>query len=346
MKILLVRNALVTTTTYDDAMSALCGLAKALLKLGHEVSILAKSGSLCGKIPVLVLDEKIPVEAQVPPETDVVHFHFEPKETVSKPYLITFHGRASEPRIFDRNTVFVSAHQAREHGGEVFVHYGLDFDAYGPPLLDHRRMWFHFTSSAQWSNRNLRGAVDLVSRIGSRLHVLGGTRFNLREGLRTALSPSVRFHGHLSPGGRDALLNSSKGLVFPVLWPEPFGLAVIESLYFGCPVFGTPYGALPELLGRNMTGRKAHNGNGTIEAFYSDFGCLSVKKSELLEALKNADSYDRARCQAWVIENFSARHMAENYVRLYEQVLNKHSIHAESPVLSESVGDKPLAFNG
>ena len=43
------------------------------------------------------------------------------------------------------------------------------------------------------------------------------------------------------------LLQGSRGLIFPVLWHEPFGLAVIESLYFGCPVYATPYGALPEL---------------------------------------------------------------------------------------------------
>jgi hypothetical protein len=44
------------------------------------------------------------------------------------------------------------------------------------------------------------------------------------------------------------LLQGSRGLIFPVLWHEPFGLAVIESLYFGCPVYATPYGALPELV--------------------------------------------------------------------------------------------------
>ena len=47
---------------------------------------------------------------------------------------------------------------------------------------------------------------------------------------------------------KTGLLNASRGLIFPVRWHEPFGLAVIESLYFGCPVFSTPYGALPELV--------------------------------------------------------------------------------------------------
>ena len=345
MKILLVHNAPVTAHTYDDAARVLCWLAKELKATGHEVTLLAKQGSKCDFATLLTLEEKKPLEVQIPVDTDIVHFHFEPKEAISKPALFTFHGKASEPRSFDRNTVFVSAQQAREHGGEVFVHYGLDFDHYGPVLLDHRRMWFHFTSSAQWGHRNVRGAIDLASRAGTRLHVLGGTRFNLREG-RITISPSVRFHGHLSAGGRDALLNGSRGLVFPVVWPEPFGLAVIESLYFGCPVFGTPYGALPELLGRNMMGRKAHSGTGQMEAFYSDFGCLSVKKSELLDAIKNADAYDRSKCQAWVMEHFPIQKMAREYVHLYEQVLNGRPLHAEPPLFSGVDGHKALPFGG
>ncbi|MEO6039155.1 MAG: hypothetical protein ABIQ93_12150, partial [Saprospiraceae bacterium] len=117
-------------------------------------------------------------------------------------------------------------------------------------------------------------------------------------------------------------------------------LAVAESLYFGCPVFGTPYGALPESLGQQVNGRKPHNG--TLEAFYSDFGCLSVKKSELVEALKNAASYDRAKCQEWAIEHFSASRMTDEYLRLYEKRLAKHTLHAEPPVLTHAPDDKPL----
>ena len=325
MKILFVHHALVTADTYDDAVRALCGLAKALLGMGHEVTILAKKGSKCGFAPLLVLDEKKPVEAQIPPDTDLVHFHTEPKEPVSKPYLITFHGKASEPRSFDRNTVFVSAQQASEHGGSVYVHYGLDFEGYSPPMLENRRLWYHFTSSAQWGQRNLRGAMDLAARAGARLHVLGGSRFNLREG-RITLSPSVRFHGHLSPGGRDALLNGSRGLVFPVVWPEPFGLAVAESLYFGCPVFGTPYGALPELVP-------------------SEVGHLSASASELARQVEDAGRYDRKKCHEHAAEHFNAQKMAQAYLEKYEQVLNGRPLNTASPKLTAQQMQKFLDWD-
>ncbi|HMX39929.1 MAG TPA: glycosyltransferase [Saprospiraceae bacterium] len=343
MNILFVHDGVITSDTYDDAVRVLCGLAKNLKAKGHQVTFLAPKGSVCHFAPVIIREPKSPLEQQIPADTDLVHFHCEPSALPGLPYLLSFHGQAKEPRSFPQNTVFVSAYQAAEHGGSVYVHYGLDFEAYGSPLLDMRRNWLHFTSSTQWGHRNLRDAIKLAAQAGTRLHVLGDSRFSLRE-RRLTLSPSVRFHGQLHAGGRDALLNGSRGLVFPVVWPEPFGLAVIESLYFGCPVFGTPYGALPELLGRDARPRKTSTGGGRVDAFYADFGCLSGKKSELLEAIKNADSYDRAKCHAWVREHFSAEKMAAQYLLLYEQVLSGRPLHPSPPAFAGPASDKPLPF--
>ena len=137
------------------------------------------------------------------------------------------------------------------------------------------------------------------------------------------------------------MLNSSKGLLFPVLWHEPFGLGIIESMYFGCPVFGTPYGSLPELLGARGGGNYAGSG-GQVDAVYSEFGYLSMKKSELVEALKEADGFDRARCQEYVVENFSAQRMTQNYLRLYEQVLSGKPLHKAAPQILELGSEKFL----
>ncbi len=347
MKILLVSNSKIPINTYDDAERVLWWLGKELVKMGHEVTFLAKKDSKCPFAPVLALDEKQELEAQIPSDTDLVHFHCEPKSPVSKPYLVTFHDNASEARSFDSNTVFVSARHAMQHGGAVYVHHGIDFAEYGTPVLGNKRMYFHFLGNAAWSGKNVRGAIDIATAAGSRLHVIGGTRVNFRKGLRITLSPSVRFHGILNPEGRNALLNSSMGLIFPVIWHEPFGLAAAESLYFGCPVFGTPYGALPELLGKKIydgNGRKPHSGSGTVEAFYCDFGCLALKKSELLEAVRHADSYDRVKCHEYAREHFSAARMAGEYLKLYEKVLNGHPLHTEAPTMKESPGDKFLPF--
>lgn len=342
MKILLVHNSRLPVQTYEDSERVAWWLGKALIQLGHEVTFLVKKGSECPFAPVLILDDKKSLDEQIPLDIDLVHFHFDPQQEIFKPHLITCHNNYTEAYTFHRNTVFVSAQQAHRHGGSVFVHPGIDFSEYGTPVLEARRMYFHFLGNAAWSGKNVRGAIDIATKIGARLHVIGGTRVNFRKGLRIILSPSVRFHGLLNPEGRNALLNSSKGLIFPVIWHEPFGLAIPESLYFGCPVFGTPYGALPELLGKK--GKHKKEGNGTLEAFYSDYGCLSLKKSELVEAVKHADSYDPQKCHDYAVAHFSADRMAKDYLVLYEKVLNGHSLHAEAPVLAVKPEDKPLPF--
>jgi glycosyltransferase involved in cell wall biosynthesis len=345
MKILLVRNSRLPVQSYDDAERVVWWLGKALIQLGHSITFLAKKGSECSFAPVLTLDEKKPLEKQIPADIDLVHFHDEPEAEISKPFLITCHDHYTEPHVFHQNTVFVSHDQAHRHGGSVFVRNGIDFSEYGTPLIDARRMYFHFLGNAAWSGKNVRGAIDLATQSGARLHVMGGTRVNFRKGLRITLSPNVRFHGTLQPEGRNALLNSSKGLILPVIWHEPSGLAVPESLFFGCPVFGTPYGALPELLGKSTKGRPHKAGwNGSIEAYYSEFGCLSVKKSELLEAIRNADGYDRQKCHDYAHAHFSAIQMAKGYAHLYESVLNGHALHAEKPTLVCPPDDKPLPF--
>jgi glycosyltransferase involved in cell wall biosynthesis len=221
------------------------------------------------------------------------------------------------------------------------VYPGVDFSEYATVELGAKRLWFHFLGNASKRGRNVRGAIDLAAQVNARLHVIGGSRINFRQGISIPLSTAARFHGTLSPGGRDALLNTSKGLVFPVLWPEPFSLSIIESLYFGCPMFGTPFGALPEILGKKITHKDhALTTSGTVDAFYSDYGCLSTKKAELVEALKNSDDFDRAKCHTYALESFSSQRMAQDYLRLYEQVLNGKQLHPTAPEMSETPSDK------
>lgn len=352
MKILLVHNGRIPIQTYDDVERVLWWLGKALAGLGHEVTFLVKKGSVCPFAKVLIINEKIPVSAQIPAEIDIVHFHQQPAGAIDKPYLVTCHRNHANIETLDHNTVFLSRNHARRHGGSVYVFCGIDFSEYGQPDWEARRLFFHFLGNAAWSGKNVRGAIEIAEKAGARLHVIGGSRVNFRRGLRITLSPHVRFHGVLNTDGRNMLLNQSKGLIFPALWAEPFGLAIAESLYLGCPVFGTPYGALPELLGKRQTpARVQSNGtgahapapwNGQVEAFYSDFGCLSVKKSELVEAVKNAGAFDARHCHEYAREHFSAQKMAKKYLHLYEKVLNGENLHGSPLVPTPLASDKFL----
>jgi glycosyltransferase involved in cell wall biosynthesis len=347
MKIILVCDSKMPVSPYDDDKERIVWeLGRALVRLGHEVCFLVRKGSVCDFAQVLICHEKKPLEDQIPMDADIVHFQEEPRQEISKPYVITQHDNSTKARTFDQNTVFLSDSHARLHGGSVFVYPGLNFSAYATPELGVRRSWFHFLGNASKRGRNVRGAIDLASKVDTRLHVIGGSRVHFRQGLRIPLSPSARFHGALSPDGRDALLNASKGMIFPVLWEEPFSLGVVESLYFGCPIFGTPYGAMPELLGKKVVLKDSTAPiSGSVDAFFSDYGCLSVRKTEILEAIRNADDFDRIRCHEYAVEKFSAQRMAEDYLKLYAQVIRGKPLHAKAPMLQQAPSDKLMTIS-
>jgi glycosyltransferase involved in cell wall biosynthesis len=92
-----------------------------------------------------------------------------------------------------------------------------------------------------------------------------------------------------------------------VLWEEPFGIAVIEALYFGAPVFATPYGSLPELVP-------------------AEAGFLSNSESALAEAVAN-NVYDRRAIQDWWSQHFTHLQMAKKYLRCYEKILDGETLH-------------------
>lgn len=346
MKILFVRNSRIPTKNYDDAERVMWWLGRKLSELGHEPLFLVKKESTCNFAPVYTLDEKQPLSSQIPEGVDLVHFFYYPPAEIfdlTIPYLITNFDNSTEARSLDPNTVFVSANHAVRHGGEVFVYPGIDFRDYGTVMLDFPRKYFHFLGDAAWRGKNVRGAIDLASRAHTRVHVVGGSRVNFRKGLRITFSPSARFHGVLERDGRNMILNGSRGLIFPILWHEPFALAVPESLYFGCPVFGTPYGALPEILCRKSAA-DARKWTGKVDGCFSEFGCLSVKRSELVDAIRHSDAFLPERCLEYAMDCFSIDRMTEDYLPLYEQVLNGKPLHREAPTLAEAPDNKMLSL--
>lgn len=332
MKILIVHDTTIPVFTYGGTERAIWALGKELAKMGHHITYLVKKGSSCPFARVLPLDMQQPLAAQIPDDVDVAHFLFEINEPIPKPYIVTLQGNSKGPKSFDPNTVFVSRNHAQRHGGAVFVYNGIDLDDYGKPDTTNRRKYFHFLAKAAWRVKNVRGAIEIAERAGERLHVIGGSRINFSMGFRFTLSPRVRFHGMLGGDAKNEVVQSSKGLIFPVLWHEPFGIAIVESLYFGCPVFGTPYGSLPELLQCQPNGK-------------SEFGFLSAKKAELVEAVKAAGNYNRQRCQDYVAAHFSSLQMAKDYLRLYEQVLNGHALHEKVPKMTEIQTEKFLPLD-
>ncbi len=335
MHILFIRDCLLKTQPVEDPERAMVALGGALQGMGHVVTYLVQPGSEpINGMATLPLHADKPLEEQIPDGVDLVHFHCTPPDqAISLPNLSTLYDHLPPGASTSPNTVFVSADQARRHGSSVFVHPGLNWDAYGPLLLGHSRPYCHFIGDATWPEQNVRSAIDIAGKAGVRLHVIGGTRFSFRREWRFTLSPNVRFHGDLHPEGRYALMNQSRALLHPVRWPEPFSLAAIESLYFGCPVIGTPTGGLYELIHPSFSLRQTEgNWNGRVDAIYSDWGCLSFRTSELIEAVRNVRAFDSHDCHEYARERFSSVQTASAYLVLYERVLQGEWLHDKAPV--------------
>ena len=325
MHILIVNNSVIPALKYGGTERVIWWLGKMLVKMGNKVSYLVAKGSTCPFADVYELNPAVPFNSQVPESVDVVHLLSGNNEIPVKPYIITMQGNLNESIELDRNTIFVSRNHANRYGSESFVYNCLDVEDYGKPDLVSKRNYIHFLADAAWRVKNVRGAIKIARKASVPLHVIGGVRFNFNMGIRLTFDPNTRFHGMKGGEEKNKIINGSKGLLFPVLWNEPFGIALIESLYFGCPVIGTPYGSLTELITKEV-------------------GFLSSKKDELVTAVKNIDAYDRKACHQYVMDNFTSDKMTMQYLALYEKVMNGVPLNAEAPKLKQVQQEKFLPF--
>jgi glycosyltransferase involved in cell wall biosynthesis len=113
----------------------------------------------------------------------------------------------------------------------------------------------------------------------------------------------ARMMGELDGKRKDAFLHNAAALLFPIRWPEPFGLVMAEALACGTPVLALRAGSVPEVLEDGVTG----------------FVCDT--EDELVEAVGRIGEIDRARCRAEAERRFSPGAMAEGYERVYATLL-------------------------
>ncbi len=303
MKILLQTPTAIPPHKYGGTNRVVWSLGKELVKQGHDVTFLAPAGSSCPFAPVVHFATDIPLHQQIPDGYDLIHLNQEVETYPDTPFIYTHHGNYNHHPL-PLNTVFVSARHAQRHGSASFIHNGLDWSEYPEPQLDRQRKHFHFLGNAAWRIKNVKGAIQVVKKARSeRLEVLGGTRLNFRMGFRFTLSRRIGFHGMVDDQYKAKIMNESKGLIFPVRWDEPFGLAITESLYYGCPVFGTPYGSLPEIV-------------------TPEVGFLSASSDEIARAISDTSRYNPELCHQYAKEHFGAEKMAITYQEKYQQIIS------------------------
>lgn len=317
MHILIADQGKIPAHLYGGTERVIWYLGQELNRLGHHITFLVAAGSSCPFADVVILDpEKHPFE-QIPAGTDIAHFNFPVQGECTVPLIFTNHGNRNSMEPFHINTVFVSKNHAERYGSETYIHNGMNWDDYGKPDFNIPKRHFHFLGNAAWRIKNVRGAIDIIKGTPKeRLAVLGGQRFNFKMGLRFTFSPRISFYGMVGGEDKYRLLRQSKGMVFPVRWHEPFGLALIESLYFGCPVFGTPYGSLPELI-------------------TPEVGYLSPHSDDHITAIQDASQFSARHCHEYAADNFNAGHMTHKYLELYQKVLSGETLNHHEPVLKE-----------
>lgn len=250
---------------------------------------------------------------------DVIHSHadfllFPHLRGLGMPAITTLHGRLDQPDLVplfrefnDMRLVSISNSQRAPLPWASWigtVHHGLPEDLLRPANGDGGYLAFIGRVSPE---KGLAHAIEIAQRAGMPLRIAAKVDaadqdyFEIR--IRDLLDrPGVEFLGEVGEHGKQDLLGNAAAMLFPVTWPEPFGLVMIEAMACGTPVIGFPQGAVPEIVRDGVTGFLVSD----VEA--------------AVEAVKRIPAISREECRKHFEEHFSARRMCESYVRLYEQV--------------------------
>jgi glycosyltransferase involved in cell wall biosynthesis len=281
-------------------------LGKALIQLGHRVTLLARPGSVIPGAELRPLTKKHAHghgwRQLIPTSCDLLHLWRPPDAPLPKPYLVTM-GSNGRPGIqFPPTTLFVSREHAANHGSRHFVYNGIDPAEYACSAV--RDEYAVFLAVARQRAKNLVGAIEVARAAGIPLHVLG-SRHWARPFHWIFPTCGVRFHGMVGGQKKRELLSRARCLIFPVRYPEPFGVAITEALASGCYVVGTPYGSLPEIVTPGV-------------------GVLSTDAHDLVAAICTPYPFVPATCRTRVVEGgFTHLDMARSYLRYYERVLTR-----------------------
>lgn len=308
MHIALYHEAIIPPKKYGGTERIVYWLGKALIQLGHQVTLIARPGSeLRGATLVgTQTSQSGDWESLVPSNVDILHLWGTPHRAPKKPFIVTIQGNGKPGEGFHPNTVFISRVHAENHGSTRFVYNGIDPEEY--PCDLNRKNHLVFLAKASWKVKNLAGAIEISRKVGLPLEVLGSRELPLRLQRLLPRWDGVKYHGMVDDLEKRQVLRNARALLFPVRWPEPFGIALTEALASGCAVFGTPYGSLPEI----------------VEA---QCGVLASSSAELVKAVQTF-RYDPEACRKRIYQGMTSLDMARGYLQHYERILIRS---AESP---------------
>jgi glycosyltransferase involved in cell wall biosynthesis len=128
----------------------------------------------------------------------------------------------------------------------------------------------------------------------------------------------LEFVGEIGYPAKDDFLGNAAALLFPISWPEPFGIVMIEAMACGTPVIAFPMGAVPEIVEDGVS------------------GYMVSDEQAAVEAIRNIEQLDRKRVRKHFEQHFTADRMALDYLKIYERMVSrkKAPLTASSGVLN------------
>jgi glycosyltransferase involved in cell wall biosynthesis len=311
-------------------------LTEALVAQGHDVTLFATGDSTTSArlvatreraqrfvpnfeengAPYMRLLELVLREAH---EFDVLHFHidFWPLSLFSRqatPFLSTLHGRLDRDWVRGIYDLFptaplVSISDAQRApvphlGWAGTIHHGMPANLLTPQPAKQDYLAFLGRISPE---KGIEHAIRIARATGLKLRVAAkvgeeDAAYHANVIVPLLGADAVEFVGEIDDAQKPAFLSGAKALLFPIDWPEPFGLVMIEAMACGCPVIAFRRGSVPEVVEEGVTGFIVDDVEGAVAA------------------VRRLDAIDRSAVRQRFETRWTAWRMAEEYVALYERL--------------------------
>jgi len=327
---------------YGGVELVVANLTKGLVDLGHNVTLFACGGSKSPGKLVRVVDKPLydiiggfswkTIQAyeflifdelfKRLSDFDIIHNHlgFHPlafSKLINIPIVTTIHSSLEPdfPYLADRfkDNLFVSISDAQRQLVPYLnyvktIYLGIETEKFEPNLKNDNEYLLFLGSLTK--NKGVDLAVKAAYQLKEKLIIAGEIREDEKEFLASEVWPYVNNHmikfiGEVTMSEKIKLLANAKVLLFPIRWSEAFGLVMVESMACGTPVIAYRRGSVPEIVVDKATGFVVDN--------FEEF----KKRIEMI------DTISRKKCRQEAISRFDLSLMAQNYVKLYKDILKK-----------------------
>ena len=325
---------------YGGTERVVAHLTDALSDLGHDVVLFASAEARTRATLVPVRDQAVrldphPLKSELAAhlsmmhevrrrahEFDVIHFHvdllhFPFFEDIARHTVTTLHGRLDLKDLPDAYRrweqyplVSVSDHQrtALPLGNWIStVHHGLPDDLHRVEA-EPDDGYLAFLGRISPEKRPDR-AIAIAKRVGLKLKIAAKVDAVDHAYFAETIAPllvdaSVEFVGEINDDEKTQFLGNATALLFPIDWPEPFGLVMIEAMACGTPVVAWRCGAVPEIVDEGVT------------------GFVVSSEDDAAAAVVRARALDRGVIRGMFEQRFTASAMARRYVEVYRYLSN------------------------